>query len=209
MNSADKIPDLVKEVRKDISLRENDDTSGEGSDGTIMEDAASCFDGFEEELSASSSDSEEEHSCSDDSEEELSCSDISEDELSCSVYSEEELSCSDDCEEELSYSGDSEEELSCSGDSVEELSYSGDSEEEHLCSGDSVEECLCSVDSENEPCDGEHSRTGLERECNEEDSFRILTNQLSSDESVQKIDAAEAAERKRLWEEEIKAYYDK
>ena len=43
----------------------------------------------------------------------------------------------------------------------------------------------------------------------EEDSFGILTSQSSSEESVQKIDAAEATERKRLWEEEIKAYYDR
>ena len=49
----------------------------------------------------------------------------------------------------------------------------------------------------------------MERECSEEDSFRILTNQSSSDESVQKKDAAEAAERKWLWDEETKAYYDR
>ena len=226
MNNADEIADLVKEVRKDTSLRENDDTCGEG---TILEDAASCFDGFEEELSASLSDFEGENSCSGESEEELLCSGDSEEELSHSGYSEEELSCSGDSEEEVSYSGNSEEELSCSGDSEEELSYSGDSEEELSCSGDSVEERSCSGDSEeelscsgdseeelsctgdseNELCDEEHSNTGLERECNEEDSFRILTNQSSSDESVQKLDAAEAAERKRLWEEEIKAYYDR
>ena len=49
----------------------------------------------------------------------------------------------------------------------------------------------------------------VKRQISEEDSFRILTNQSSSDESVPKIDAAEAAERKRLWDEETKAYYDR
>ena len=49
----------------------------------------------------------------------------------------------------------------------------------------------------------------MEQECSKEDSFQILTNQSFSEESVQKIDGAEAAERKLLWEEEIKAYYDR
>ena len=49
----------------------------------------------------------------------------------------------------------------------------------------------------------------VEQEFSEEDSSRILTNQSSSKESGQKIDAAEAAERERLWKEEIKAYYDR
>ena len=49
----------------------------------------------------------------------------------------------------------------------------------------------------------------MEREFSEESSFRILTNQSSSAESVQKIDPTEAAEREQLWKEETKAYYDR
>ena len=164
LNSADKIADLVKEVRKDTPLGETeseDDISGEesdySSDRTLSEDA----------------------SCSDDSEEELSCSDSSEEDLSCSGGSEEELSCSGGSEQELSCSGSYEEDLSCTGVSKGELS------EEDLRS------------------------TCFKPEFSEENSFQILTNQSSSEGSVQKIDAAEAAERKQLWEEETKAYYDR
>ena len=137
MNDADKIADLVKEVRKDISLgeteTEDDATSKEGSDY------------------------------------------LSDETLS------EDASCSSGSEEELSHSGDSEEELSCSGDSDEELS----------CTGDSEKELSCSDVSEYEFSEGKYRRTGLERECSEEDSLQILTNQSSSEESVQKIDAAD------------------
>ena len=175
MNGADKTADLMKEVRKDMSLGETeteDDTSSEEesdylSDGTLTKDA------------------------------------------SCSSGSEEELSCSGDSKEEPSHFGGSEEKHSRSRDSDEELSCSDDSEEELSCSGDSEEELSCSDGSEDELSEGEHRSTGLERECSEEDSLQILNNQSSSDESVQKIDVTEAAERKRLWEEEIKAYYDR
>ncbi len=177
---------MVKEVRKDTPLGENDDS--ERSDGTIYEDALSCPD------------------CSGDSEEELLCSSGSE--LSCSGDSGEELSCSEESDEESWYqcSGDSEDELS---DSDEECSCSGDSEDECSCSGDSEEDLSCSSDSEDELSEGVHSSTGLERQCSEEDSFQIPPYQSSSEESVQKIDAAEAEERKQLWEQQRKAYYDR
>ena len=45
----------------------------------------------------------------------------------------------------------------------------------------------------------------MKRQSSEEDLFRMLAKQSS----VQKIDAAEAAERKWIWEEETKAYYDR
>ena len=45
----------------------------------------------------------------------------------------------------------------------------------------------------------------VKQQSSEEDLFRMLAKQSS----VQKIDAAEAAEKKWLWEEEIKAYYDR
>ena len=236
MNNTDKIADLVKELRKDTSLGENDNS--EGSDGTIFEDDISCSNGSEDGLSSSIDTEDELSSCSGDSvsytdsgdsvsctdsgdsEEELSCTEDSEDsdeELTCNENSEKELSCSGDSGEELSCSdsGDSEEELTCSSDSEEELSYIADSEDELSCTDDSEKGVSCSdgseeelsYDSEDELSEGKS--TGLTRLCSEEDSFQMLPYQSSSEEPVQKIDAVEAAERKRLWEEETKAYYDR
>ena len=217
MNNADKIADLVKELRKDTSFGENGDS--EWGNGKIFEDAVSCSaDSSEDELS-SSIDTEDGLSCSGDS---VSCTDSgdSEEELSSSGEyedSDEELTCTGNSEEELSCSGDSDEELSCSdsGDSEEELSCTKDSEEELSCTDDSEKELSCAIsseeelsyDSEDELSEGRS--TGLKQLCSEEVSFQMLPYQSSSEESVQKIDAAEAAERKRLWDEETKAYYDR
>ena len=108
---------------------------------------------------------------------------------------------SDDSEEEFSSTGDSDEELS------EEEAENADLSEDDLSQsrGDLPRD-------DDTSCREVEEDSYVEGECTEEDSFRILTNQSSSEEScdqVQKEDPAAIALREKLWIEETKAYYDR